>query len=59
MAIISHAQFHFNRLTLILIFGIRGSDPLSWRMTEKAGPDRVKVPIMRRETSAHNKFGLA
>ena len=36
MAIMIHAKFHFNRLMLILIFGIR-----AWRTTEKAGPDRV------------------
>ena len=35
--IMAHAKFHFNRLMLTLIFGIR-----AWRTTEKAGPDRVK-----------------
>ena len=39
----AHAKFHFNRLMLTLIFGIQASEPpWAWRMTEKAGPDRVK-----------------
>ena len=37
MAIMAHAKFHFSRLMLTLIFGIR-----AWQTTEKAGPDRVK-----------------
>ena len=42
MAIKSHAKFHFNRLMLILIFGILASErPRAWRMTEKVEPDRV------------------
>ena len=28
MVIMTHAKFHFNRLMLTLIFGIRASDPL-------------------------------
>ena len=40
MAIMIHAKFHFNWLTLI--FGIWASEPpRAWRTTEKAGPDRV------------------
>ena len=42
----THAKFHFNRLMLTLIFGIRASEPppppWAWRTTEKAEPDRVK-----------------
>ena len=42
MGIMSHAKFHFNRLMLTLIFGIRASEfPWAWQTTEKAGPDRV------------------
>ena len=47
----THAKFHFNQLTLTLIFGICATEPPSppppspraWRTTEKAGPDRVKA----------------
>ena len=43
MDIMTHAKFHFNRLMLTLIFGIRASEPLwAWQTTEKARPDRVK-----------------
>ena len=42
MGIMTHAKFHFNRLMLTLIFGIRASEP-AWRTTEKAEPDRVKI----------------
>ena len=42
----THAKFNFNQLMLTLIFGIWASEPppppRAWRMTEKAGPDRVK-----------------
>ena len=34
MGIMTHAKFHFNRLMLTLIFGIRASEP---------EPDRVKT----------------
>ena len=48
MAIMTHAKFHFNWLMLTLIFGIWASEsPQAWRMTEKAGPDRVN-PIQAR-----------
>ena len=41
--VMTHAKFHFNRLMLTLIFGIRASDPpRAWRTTKKAGLDRVK-----------------
>ena len=44
MDIMTHAKFHFNRLILNLIFGIRASEPTwAWRTTEKAGLDRVKL----------------
>ena len=46
MDIMTHAKFHFNRLMLTLIFGIRASEPpppRAWQTTEKAGPDRVKI----------------
>ena len=45
MAIITPAKFHFNRLMLTLIFGIRASEPAppAWRTTEKARPDRVNI----------------
>ena len=48
MDIMTHAKFHFNRLMLTLIFGIRASEPpppppRAWRTTEKAGSDRVKM----------------
>ena len=40
----THAKFHFNRLMLTLIFGIRASGSLlAWRTTEKSGPDRVNT----------------
>ena len=44
MAIMTPAKFHFNRLMLTLIFGIRASEPPPPGLgtTEKAGPDRVK-----------------
>ena len=44
MDIMIHAKFHFNRLMLTLIFGIRAFEPppRARRTTEKAGPDRVK-----------------
>ena len=42
----THAKFHFNWLMLTLIFGIWASEPppWAWRTTEKAGPNRVKIP---------------
>ena len=44
MVIMTHAKFQFNRLMLILSFGIRTSEPpRAWRTTEKAEPDRVNV----------------
>ena len=46
MDIMTQAKFHFNRLMLTLIFGIRASGaplPRAWRTTEKAGPDRVNM----------------
>ena len=49
MGIMTHAKFHFNRLTLTLIFGIWASEPPplpGWRMTEKAGPDRVNQILL-------------
>ena len=51
--IMTHAKFHFNRLMLTLIFGIRASEPSppAWRTTEKAGPDRVKFPTNLSPTS--------
>ena len=40
----THAKFNFNQLMLTMIFGIRASEPpRTWRTTEKAGPDRVKL----------------
>ena len=43
MDIMTHTKFHFNRMMLTLIFGIRASEPpRAWRTTDKAGPDRVK-----------------
>ena len=46
MVIMTHAKFHFNRLMLTLVFGIRASEPApAWRLTEKTGPDRVKCLI--------------
>ena len=42
MDLMTHAKFHFNRLMLTVIFGIRASASRVWRTTEKAGPDRVK-----------------
>ena len=39
----THTKFHFSWLMLTLLFGIWASEPpRAWRMTEKAGPDRVK-----------------
>ena len=44
----THAKFNFNQLMLTLIFGIQASElPWAWRMTEKAGPDRVNIPVGR------------
>ena len=45
MDVMTHAKFHFNRLMLTLMFGIRASEPppQAWRTTEKVGPDRVKT----------------
>ena len=46
MAVMTDAKFHFNRLMLTLISGIRPSEPpqtRAWPTTEKAGPDRVKA----------------
>ena len=46
MAVMTHAKFHCNQLMVTLIFGIRASEhphPKARRMTEKAGPDRVKL----------------
>ena len=40
MLIMTDAKFHFNRLMLTLIFGIRASEPRAWRTTEKAVPDQ-------------------
>ena len=61
IAIGSHAKFHFNRLMITLIFGIRVCEaplPLARRTTEKAGPDRVKQkkggqgdPVVKRKIS--------
>ena len=48
MDIMTHAKFHFNWLMLILIFGIRASEPpprRAWRTTEQAGPDGVKLQL--------------
>ena len=45
----THAKFHFNRLMLTLIFGIR-----AWRTTEKAGPDRVWKKNKHLESSPHH-----
>ena len=39
----THAKFHLNRLMLAFIFGIMASEPRAWRMTEKAGSDRVNL----------------
>ena len=48
MAIMTHAKFHFNWLMLTSIFCIWASEPpRAWRMTEKAGPDRVKLKKLR------------
>ena len=48
MAIMTHPKFHFNRLMLTLISGIRASEPpptRAWRTTEKARPgERLKRP---------------
>ena len=47
MDIMTHAKFYFNRLMLTLIFAIWASEPpRAWRTTKKAGPDRVKGPII-------------
>ena len=47
MDIMPYAKFHFNRLMLTLIFGIRAFEPpRAWRTTEKAGPDRVKLSLI-------------
>ena len=48
MAIMTHEKFHFNRLMVTLIFGIRACEPpppppKARRTTEKAGPDRINV----------------
>ena len=45
----THAKFHFNWFMLTSIFGIWAFEPppLAWRMTEKAGPDRVKQEIQK------------
>ena len=44
MGIMTHAKFHFNRLILTLVFGIRASEPpRAWRTTKKAGHDRVNI----------------
>ena len=47
MGIMTHAKFHFNRLMLTLIFGIRASEPppRAWRTTEKAGSDSVNAKV--------------
>ena len=45
MDIMTHTKFHFNWVTLTLIFGVWASEPppaQAWQMTEKARPDRVK-----------------
>ena len=48
MDIMTHAKFHFDRLMLSLIFGVRASErpsppppPWAWQTTEKAGPDKI------------------
>ena len=44
MVVMTYAKFHFNRLILTLIFGIRDSEPpRAWRMTDQAGPDGVNI----------------
>ena len=49
MARMTHAKFYFNQMMVTLIFGIRASElpspPRARRMTEKAGPDRVKKAL--------------
>ena len=46
----THAKFNLNQLMLTLIFGVLASEPpQAWRMTEKAGPDRVKPDFRCRE----------
>ena len=58
MDIMPHAKFHFNRLMLTLIFGIRASEPPPPR-TEKAGPDRVKSVLTRLVgNKASRRYGL-
>ena len=46
MGIMTRAKFHFNQLTLTLIFGIRAS-----ANDLKAGPDRVKQDLMTTKRS--------
>ena len=60
MAIMTHDKFHFNRLMLILIFGILASEPpppppRAWRTTEKAGLDRVKGEFRSQYKLGSNK----
>ena len=51
MAIMTHAEFHLNRLILILILGIRASEPpppppvRPGERLKKAGPDGVKAGV--------------
>ena len=49
MCIMTQAKFHFNRVMLTFIFGIRASEARAWQTTEKAGPGRANyqffVPV--------------
>ena len=58
MAIMTRAKFLFNRLMLTLIFGIWASErppPRAWQTTEKAGPDKVKVPVFMLKLKGRNR----
>ena len=56
MDIMTHAKFQFSQLMVILIFGIRASEPpWAWRTTQKARPDKVKVI---RNALSHFKYAL-
>ena len=57
MSVMIPAKFHFNRLMLTLIFGIRASvpPPPPWarQTTEKAGPDRVKLKQVPKQVPSY------
>ena len=48
MSLLTHAEFHFHRLMVTLIFGIRASEPPppgAWRTTEKVGLNQENIRI--------------